>query len=236
MPPHEYDESQGCWKTLSNYQDQIRAVIEQSLVDIVLFSASNLERLGMQQKLFRNLPIIPTARANGAMDVWAVRGGKYASSPSRHFRTATIDHIKYGELENNYHKPFAGADLGLYSITFTNDLDADYEALKAFREFRIEAEQKKFRYFLEVLNPNVDPSIDPKEAGRPLFLKIPYNDPGALEELAAYDPNLVVGIHGGSQRRRTLHFVLSRLGTPGDSRHRARWSMQSNCSKRRGVY
>jgi hypothetical protein len=35
-------------------------------------------------------------------------------------------------------------------------------------------------------------------AGRPLFLKIPYNGPRALEELVAYDPHLVVGILGGS--------------------------------------
>ena len=35
------------------------------------------------------------------------------------------------------------------------------------------------------------------ERGRPLFLKIPYHGPGALEELVAYDPNLIVGILGG---------------------------------------
>ena len=35
-------------------------------------------------------------------------------------------------------------------------------------------------------------------AGRPLFLKIVYHGPRALEELAQYDPNMVVGILGGS--------------------------------------
>ena len=34
--------------------------------------------------------------------------------------------------------------------------------------------------------------------GRPLFLKIPYHGPAALEELVSYDPNLIVGILGGS--------------------------------------
>jgi hypothetical protein len=34
--------------------------------------------------------------------------------------------------------------------------------------------------------------------GRPLFLKIPYNGPKALEELVHYDPQLIVGILGGS--------------------------------------
>lgn len=214
--PHGYNAVDGCYKTLADYREQIRAVIKQGLVDIMLLSASNVEQLAIEEKLFRNSPITPAARANDTTDVWAVRGGKYASFPSRHFRTATLDHIKYGKLESNPHKPFTGADLGLYSITFTNNLEWDYRALEEFHDFRLEAEQKRFRYFLEVFNPNVDPGIEPEKvggflndsiirclagvtrAGRPLFLKIPYNGPGPLEELVAYDPALVVGILGGS--------------------------------------
>lgn len=214
--PHGYNESEGCWKTLADYQAQIRDVIKQALVDIVLLSASNLERLAIEDKLFRNSPITAAARANDTTDVWAVRGGKYASFPSRHFRTATLDHIKYAKLESYHNKPFTGADLGLYSITFTNDLEWDYRALEEFHDFRLEAEKKQFRYFLEVFNPNVDPGIEPGKVGgflndciirclagvtrigRPIFLKIPYNGPGPMEELASYDPSLVVGILGGS--------------------------------------
>ena len=104
----------------------------------------------------------------------------------------------------------------MYSITFTNNIDWDYKALQDFQDFRIEAERKGFRYFLEVFNPNVNPGIPDKkvaaflndhiirtlagvtEAGRPVFLKIPYNGPGPLEELVSYDPQMVVGILGGS--------------------------------------
>ena len=214
--PHGYDPEQGCFKTLPDYHSQVRAVIKQNLVDIVLLSASNLERLAIDEGLFRHSPITPAARANDTTDVWAVRGGSYPKQPSRHFRTADLDHIKYGRLETNHTRPHTGADLGLYSITFTNDLDWDYRALEAFHDFRIEAERKNFRYFLEVFNPNVDPGIPDESvgnflndnivrclagvtrAGRPTFLKIPYNGPGPLEELVAYDPSLVVGILGGS--------------------------------------
>lgn len=213
--PHGFDRRHGCYKTLNDYLKQIREVIKQQLVDIVLLSASNLERLAMKEQLFQNSPITPAARANDTTDVWAVRGGSYPIHPSRHFRSATLDHIKYGKLEQNFNRPHTGADLGLYSVTFTNDLDWDYAALEAFHAFRIEAEKKKFRYFLEVFNPNVDPGFDPKQVGaflndniirclagvtevaRPLFLKIPYNGPGPLEELVSYDPSLVVGILGG---------------------------------------
>jgi hypothetical protein len=34
--------------------------------------------------------------------------------------------------------------------------------------------------------------------GRPLFLKMPYCGPRAMQELVAYDPHLVPGILGGS--------------------------------------
>ena len=214
--PHGYDPTQTCYKTLDDYQAQIREVIRQRIVDIVLLSASNLERLAMDEGLFRNSPITPAARANDTTDVWAVREGKYPKQPSRHFRTATLDHIKYGKITELPNRPLIGADLGLYSITFTNDIDSDYAALEAFQEFRLEAEKKKFRYFLEVFNPNIDPGFDPRKvggflndsiirclagitrAGRPIFLKIPYNGPGPLEELVSYDRNLVVGILGGS--------------------------------------
>jgi hypothetical protein len=214
---HGYNESEGCWKTLGQYRDQIRAVIAQDIVDIMLLSASNLEQLGMRERLFENTAITPAARANDTSDVWAVRGGKYPTEhPSRSFRTATICHIKYGKVTEDHTQPVTGADLGLYSITFTNNIDWDYKALQDFHDFRIECERKRFRYFLEVFNPNVNPGIPDKKVagflndhiirtlagvtqiGRPVFLKIPYNGPGPLEELVAYDSKLVVGILGGS--------------------------------------
>jgi len=109
-----------------------------------------------------------------------------------------------------------GANLGLYSVTFVNELEQDRQTLLAFKAFREEAERKRFRYFLEVFDPNTDSGIPPEklgefindsilrtlagvpEAGRPLFLKIVYHGPRAMEELCQYDPNMVVGVLGGS--------------------------------------
>jgi hypothetical protein len=108
-----------------------------------------------------------------------------------------------------------GTDLGLYSITFNHDLDADLASLEAFADFRAEAAECGFKYFLEVFNPNVDVGIDPEilphyindnilrclagvhKADRPQFLKIVYNGPKALEELTSFDPSLIVGVLGG---------------------------------------
>ncbi len=213
--PHGFNKAEGCFKTLEDYLRQIRAVIQQDIVDIVLLSASNLERLAMKERLFENSAITPAARANDTSDIWVVRGGRYTSLPSRPFRSATIDHIKYGRITDDHSQPVLGADLGLYSLTFTNNLETDYQSLVDFQEFRLEAERKKFRYFLEVFNPNVDAGIPPEKVGsfvndhiirslagvtsvgRPIFLKIVYNGPGPLEELASYDPHLIIGILGG---------------------------------------
>ncbi len=215
LNPERVLKSEMRWKTLPEYRQQIRDVVQQGLIDIMLCSASNIEQLAINERLFENSHITPAARANDATDIWVIRGAEYIKEPSRPFRTATIDHIKCGKIDCEPNSPHIGADLGLYSVTFTNNLALDYETLRAFKEFREEAERKSFRYFLEVFDPNVDPGISADmvdgfindhiirslagvtERGRPVFLKIVYRGPKAMEELAAYDPNLVVGILGG---------------------------------------
>ncbi len=180
-------------------------------------SAAINDVLTIKEGLFRNSSITPAARANDATDVWAVRHGSYLKEPAQPFRSASIDHIQCGKIEcARDGGEFPGANLGLYSVTFLNNLERDRQTLLAFKAFREEAERKKFCYFLEVFDPNVDSGVLPEklgefvndnilrnlagvpEAGRPIFLKIVYHGPRALEELVQYDPNLVVGILGGS--------------------------------------
>lgn len=205
------------YRNLPEFLDIIREVVHQGLVDIMLMSAYVSEQLTIKEGLFRNSHVTPAARANDTTDVWAVRHGCYTAEPAQPFRTATIDQIQCGKLEcDRSTDQFPGANLGLYSATFVNDLEHDRETLLAFKSFREEAERKKFRYFLEVFDPNVSSGIAPEklgefindniirslagvpQAGRPVFLKIVYHGPRAMEELAQYDPNLVVGILGGS--------------------------------------
>jgi hypothetical protein len=155
-------------------------------------------------------------RINDATDIWLQRGARYCESPSAPFATAYIQEAQFGSLT----APRQGSpvvNLGLYSMTFNNDLEADLRTLRAFREFRAEAEKCGFHYFLEVFAPNspltglsseqvpafvndqiVRTLAGVPSSGRPLFLKIPYFGPGPLEELVAYDPSVVVGILGGS--------------------------------------
>ena len=216
--PEVWSREEFGYRNLPEFLDIIREVTHQGLVDIMLMSAYVTEQLAIKEGLFKNSHVTPAARANDTTDVWAVRHGAYTREPSQPFRSASIDHIQCGEIEceRDGKGNFPGANLGLYSLTFVNELDQDREALLWYKEFREEAERKNFRHFLEVFDPNVASGIAPEklgefindnilrtlagvpESGRPVFLKIVYHGPKAMEELAQYDPNLVVGILGGS--------------------------------------
>jgi hypothetical protein len=205
-----------CFRTLAEYREQIRQIARSELVDIMLMSASTSDELTIKERLFDNSPVTPAARANDTTDIHILRGGKLHEPAARPFRTAALDHIQCGHLDCAPAERTQGANLGLYSMTFNNDVDLDRQTLEHFKLFREEAERKEFRYFLEVFDPNVAGAVAPDKlgqfindaiarslagvaaAGRPLFLKIVYHGPKALEELAAYDPHLVVGILGGS--------------------------------------
>ena len=84
--------------------------------------------------MFWKTHVTPAARANDTTDVWAVRHGCYTREPSQPFRSASIDHIQCGEVEcdRDGSGSFTGANLGLYSITFVNELDQDREAAKGW--------------------------------------------------------------------------------------------------------
>ncbi len=215
--PEVWSREEFGYRNLPEFLDIIREIVHQGHADIMLMSAYVSEQLAIKEGLFKNSHVTPAARANDTTDVWAARHGCYTREASQPFRSATIDQIQCGEVEcDRSVDEFPGANLGLYSVTFVNELDQDREALLWYKEFREEAERKTFRHFLEVFDPNVGSGIPPEklgefindnilrtlagvpEAGRPAFLKIVYHGPKAMEELAQYDPNLVVGILGGS--------------------------------------
>src|SRR2546428_6477741 len=113
------------YRSLAEFRDIIEQIVEQKLVDIMLMSASTSEVLTIGKRIFDNSPVTPAARANDTTDIHVIRGSKYPTSPSRPFRTATLDHIQCGHLDCKAEERHLGANLGLYSITFNNDTDLD---------------------------------------------------------------------------------------------------------------
>jgi len=205
------------YRTLEAYRQAMREITQQGLVDIMLMSASTSEQLTINERLFDGTRVTPAIRANDTSDIWLGFSGDYKNQPSLPFRTATIDHAMHGRLVDwgEESEAVLGADLGLFSMTFNNDAEADRESLYSYHEFRMEAEEKGFRHFLEVFVPNAPGDRAPEDVGRfvndaivrtlagvtsigrPLFLKIPYFGPHAMESLVRYDSSIIVGILGG---------------------------------------
>ncbi|MCB1332469.1 MAG: hypothetical protein KDK26_02210 [Roseivivax sp.] len=192
----------GRMKPLRAYRDDIVKVVDSDLADIMLMSLSSAE--GMHERgLFAGSAVTPAVRLNDTTDIWQARGGCYGRNPMLPFRSARLDRVK------------PVADLGLFAITFYNDLAQDHATLESFARFRDEASAAGIRYFLEVFNPQfpVDVAGDfatynndmivrclagVSRHERPLFLKAAYNGPAATEEIAGYDPETIVfGILGG---------------------------------------
>jgi hypothetical protein len=211
----EHHAQEGHFRSLDEYRRLIRENVRQGLLDIMLVSASTNEVLTLQERTFDHSPVTPAIRANDTTDIWLAQGGVYTREPSRPFRSASIDQAMCGKPQCEPNERTLGADLGLYSVTFNNDLTADHRTLDVYQAFREEAAAKGFRHFLEVFDPNAPQSPIPDlgrfindmivrtlagAAGkaRPLFLKIVYHGPAAMEQLVSYDSRLVVGSLGGA--------------------------------------
>ena len=195
--------AEGRMKPLAAYRADMVKVVESDLVDILLVSLSTAEVL-CGQGVFARTDITPAVRLNDTSDIWQARGGSYPKRPAQPFRTARLDRAR------------AVADLGLYAITFYNDLEQDRATLDAYARFRDEATAAGMRHFLEVFNPlfpvatgDVDFATFNNDCivrclaavsrlDRPVFLKAAYNGPRATEEIASYDPEgLIFGVLGG---------------------------------------
>jgi DhnA family fructose-bisphosphate aldolase class Ia len=205
------------YRSINDYRDQIREVVRQGAVDILLASASTHSVLAHGERLFDDSDVTPAVRANDTTDIWLPRGGRYRDEPSRSFSTTFIEEAQYSStIAARLVDSHPVVNLGLYSVTFNNRLDADHATLTAFRDFRAHAERCSFRYFLEVFPPNVPGAVADEDVpvfvndmicrmlagvpiqARPEFLKMPYFGPAALEELVSYDPSMIVGILGGA--------------------------------------
>lgn len=207
------------YRTLGQYRQNIRQIVQQGLVDIMLMSCSTSDQLTIRERLFEKSAVTPAVRANDTTDIHICRGSCYSGSPSQPFASASIDHIQAGRSACTASQRRLGANLGLYSVTFNNLPEADRQTLEAYKAFRLEAEGKGFRHFLEVFDPNVPPRVHGvapdkiggfvndhicrmlagvPQASRPAFLKIAYHGPRHMEELCRYDESLIVGILGGS--------------------------------------
>ncbi len=210
---HTFGESgPGVYKTRQEFLEDMRILLGQGVLDIMLTSASNGEQLSKNPAILNKITL--AVRGNDASDIWNPRGGNYPKTRSRPFQSINLKAIK------------KFSDLVLYSVTFNNDLESDLLTLETYKKFRIEAADLGIRHFLEVFNPNAPVGIKSSDiasfvndhiirtlagitiAERPIFLKVAYNGQKALQELVEADSSLVVGILGGSEGTTRDTFAL----------------------------
>src|SRR6202041_1058867 len=110
----EVHSGEGRFKTLEEYREQIRAIVKQGVVDIMLMSATTNHALTIRERMFEDSAITPAARATDTTDFHSARGSHYAQEPARPFRSASLDHIQCGHLDCAPEERALGADLGLY--------------------------------------------------------------------------------------------------------------------------
>ncbi|MBI3468821.1 MAG: DUF1553 domain-containing protein, partial [Planctomycetes bacterium] len=190
-------------RTLGEYREQIRQIVQQGLVDIMLMSASTNDVLTVRERLFDTSHVTPAARANDTSDICVVRGNAYSAEASRAFRTATLDHIQCGHSDCAPEERVRGANLGLYSITFNNRLDEDLASLEEYKRFRIEAE------LLRDAVLKTRGLLSPKIGGPSVF---PPQPPGVSSE-GAYRP-LDWKVSEGPDRYRRGLYTFSKRTAP----------------------
>lgn len=190
-------------RTRPEFHQQIRDLIQQDTLDIMLTSTATMEQL-KEEGAFEGSRMLAAFRGNEATDAWVgLRGGRYREFAPLPYRGAALE--------------FASAPICLYSLTWINDARHDVASLEAYARFRADARSHGIMHFLEVFNPNVDTGLSARDtpafindciirtlasltrAERPEFLKVAYNGPQALEELVSHDPSMVVGVLGGGQ-------------------------------------
>ncbi len=212
----EKDNPASGFRSLSDFQREIESLLDQQILDVILTTIFSYDSLVAVKDIFQSSPVTPAIRVNASTDIWLVRGGRYSKLPSRPYSHASLEQIIYGESLYSSAKN-ARIDLGLYSITFSNQPEYDLSSMEALRDFYEEATRLGIRYILEVFDPNnkdcgLAPedipaycndqiariiSLTPKSA-QPLFLKVPYHGPEAMAELTNYHPETIIGILGGS--------------------------------------
>ena len=190
----------------------------QGLVDIMLMTASIQRGAGDPRAAVRRFPRHPgRSGQRHHRHLAGRRRRRYGRQPARPFRTATIDHIQCGKVDCAAAERAPGRGPGpvlASRSTTTSSWTAD--TLDAYSAFRLEAEARASAtsWRSSTLTPPANMPARPTwpvrqrpdrprpggraSRGRPLFLKMAYHGPAAMEALPATIRSLVMGILGGS--------------------------------------
>lgn len=144
------------FRTMEFYREQICGIVEDGHIDIMLMSASTNAQLTIDWQIFKSSSVTPAVRMNDTTDIWLSAGtGSYSTQPPLPFSTCTIKEAQYGwnpveeETKATKSDTVPGANLGLFSLTLNDQATVDQPILNAYKNFRLDAEQSKFKHFLK---------------------------------------------------------------------------------------
>src|SRR5262245_25747473 len=104
------------YRSIQEFREQIRQIVDQRLVDIMLMSASTSDVLAVRERIFDKSPITPAIRANDTTDIWLAGGqASYGQQPSLPFRTAILDEVMDLGSAPAFGLNRTQVNLGLYS-------------------------------------------------------------------------------------------------------------------------
>ena len=183
----------------------------------MLMSASSNHALTIRERLFDDSPVTPAVRANDTTDIHLARGATYAEQP-----VAAVPHRQHRSHPVRPPRLRArGADARGEPRPLQRHVQQRPRARPARRSSDSTSSAKRPSARASATSSKSStptsrapsrPSVLPgyindmiarmlagvAPAGRPLFLKMVYHGPKAMEELVRFDPHLVVGILGGS--------------------------------------
>ena len=205
------------YRTLAEFRDIIVQIVEQKLVDIMLMAASTSEVLTLHKRIFDNSPVTPalfapttqpTSTSSAAASIRRRRPCRFA--PRRSITSSAVISTARGR---------SGSTASTSASTALRSTMTRSSTARRWRSTSSSAwrpSTRDFHHFLEIFDPNRPEAVEASQVpgfindaivrtlggvtakGRPLFLKMVYHGPKAMEELVHYDPHLVVGILGGS--------------------------------------
>ena len=211
----EHHAGEGRFRSLAEYRQLMREIVAQGQVDIMLMSASTSEMLVIEERLFDHSPVTPAARTNDTTDIWLANGaGRYSRSrrpPSAPRRSTTSSAARPSASRRSAAWAPTWGCIPSPSTTTWNWIGGRWRPTgRSASKPRARASAISWRSstptppappadLARFVNDNIVRALaGVTSRGRPLFFKIVYHGPAAMEALASYDRSLVIGILGGS--------------------------------------
>ncbi len=208
------------YRTHPEFLQLQRDLVRDGTIDGLLMTPADAEILALEEGMFHDSDVTPIVRMNSETAIWNPRYGDYRTQHSYPFQTVFPDDMK-SYCESLVSPALdCSIQLGLYSMTLNNDVQADRRMLESYIQFaHTVGDIPGFDHILEVFLPNVNlVGFDDEKRGmyvadsiirtmsylrkhqRPSFLKTAFTTNKVWKEFTDFDPSIIIGALGGPRQ------------------------------------